>query len=280
LRNVAERAIHRLFGLAFTSDLPLPLPLDAGPATVEVVKGRVLPHGELLWQAPPPLAFACRRDKSAIVLDWPTARFRVDPERVVVDADDDRDAVALLIPVVWSVVLAGHGYEALHGCAAARDGRAVAVLGASGAGKSTAALTLIDRGWRVITDDLLALDAAGLAVPGPPFVRICPDRAAGRGGEPDAGGKFRIPAPSCPEPVPLAAIVVLDDQFDRDTPLRGAAAASALLGQIYSPIDTHPGQSRRRFELALGLVDSVPIYGAPPRSLTADRLERITEAAS
>ncbi len=276
---MAERAIHRLFGLAVTSDLPLPLPPDAGPATVEVVGGRVLPHGELLWQAPPPLAFACRRDGSGIVLDWPTARFRVDPDRVVVDAHDDRDAVALLIPAVWSVVLAQHGCEALHGCAVARDGRAIAVLGASGTGKSTAALALLDRGWELVTDDLLALDPGGRALPGPPFVRLCPDRAGGRGGEFDAGGKIRVPAPVLSDPVPVAAVVVLGDGYDRCVPIRGAAAAAALLDQIYSPMMTHRGQSRRRFELALGLVAGVPIYGAPPRSLTADRLERIAKAA-
>ena len=274
-----RRSHHRLFGLAVASELPLPLPPAAErPDAVEVVAGRVAPLGTVLWQAPPPVPFACRRDGTAIVLDWATARFRVGAARVVIDAEDDRAAVDLLIPAVWSVVLAARGFEALHGCAVERDGRAVAVLGASGTGKSTAALALLDRGWRVVTDDLLALDPAGRAIPGPAFVRLCPDRAAGRVGQHDAGGKLRMAATACPAPVPLAAVVVLADEHPGCAPLRGAAAVAALLDQAYSPMLTHPDQARRRFDLALDLVDRVPIYGAPPRSLTAAQLERLVAA--
>lgn len=277
---MAERTRHRLFGLDFASYLSLPLHPADGPASAKLVGGRVASRGAILSQAAAPLAFARRRDVAAIVLKWPTARFRVDRERVVVDARNDRDAVALLIPAVWSMVLAAHRYESLHGCAVERDGRAIAVLGASCAGKSTAALALLDGGWHVVTDDLLALDAEARAVPGPPFVRLCRDRAVGRVGEPDLGGTLRVTAPACPNPVPLAAVVVLDGKHARCAPLRGAAAAAALLDQVYAPMITHAGQARRRFELALGLVDDVPVYGAPPRSLTADRLEQIVGEAA
>ena len=74
-------------------------------------------------------------------------------------------------------------------------------------------------------------------------------------------------------------MVVPGDEHARCVPLRGARAAAALLGQIYSPMLTHPGQAERRFALVLDLVDRVPIYGAPPRSLTANRLEQMGEVA-
>lgn len=51
-----------------------------------------------------------------------------------------------------------------HATAVARNGRAVLLLGAPGAGKSDLALRLIDRGWRLVADDRVILEArdAGL----------------------------------------------------------------------------------------------------------------------
>ncbi|MFZ4690232.1 MAG: RNase adapter RapZ [Polymorphobacter sp.] len=47
----------------------------------------------------------------------------------------------------------------VHATAVALDGRAVLLLGPSGAGKSDLALRLIDRGWRLVADDRVVLDA-------------------------------------------------------------------------------------------------------------------------
>ncbi len=49
----------------------------------------------------------------------------------------------------------------IHATAVARDGRAVLLLGASGAGKSDLALRLIDHGWWLIADDRVVLTAQG-----------------------------------------------------------------------------------------------------------------------
>jgi serine kinase of HPr protein (carbohydrate metabolism regulator) len=55
---------------------------------------------------------------------------------------------------------------ALHTAALERDGRAVLVLGSSGAGKSTCLLSMIGAGWRCLSDDhpLLSQTPAGLRV--------------------------------------------------------------------------------------------------------------------
>src|SRR6185436_12938258 len=53
------------------------------------------------------------------------------------------------------------GMEVLHASAVSLDGRAVAFLGRSGAGKTTLATRLLARGARLVTDDVLALDTAG-----------------------------------------------------------------------------------------------------------------------
>ncbi len=270
---------YRLFGLAAASSLRLPLPEGDDPASIDidVALGPVTVHGEPLWDDPTDDSFSCWRQDSDVVLAWPEARFAVRADRVLVDATDPAAAAMLLVPAVWSIVLAARGHESLHGSAVARDGRAIAVLGHSGSGKSSAALALLDRGWRLVTDDLLAFDAGGRAVPGPPVLRLAPDRAVGRTGQPDPAGKFRVPVVPCPDPVPLAAVVVLSDRHDRCERLTGASAVSGVLGEVYAPVLTQPGQPRRRFDLAVRLVSTARVYGAPPRSLTGTDLVRITE---
>ncbi len=274
---VKTPTLYRIFNLCVASDLALPLPVIEGEPVVEIVEGAVTPRGAALWRAEPPFAFACFRDDDAIVLDWPEARFRVAATRVVVDASDRIVAAGMLVPAVWSVVMAARGVESLHGCAVARAGRAVAVLGASGAGKSSAGLAMLDRDWHVVTDDLLVLDDAGRAVPGPPFLRLCTNGEHGRAGEPDAGGKLRVATPGVPAPVPLTGMVILHDDYTECVRLRGSAAVAALLDQVYAPMVTHADQSRRRFELAVDLAARTAVFGAPPRSLTPETIERIAQ---
>ena len=49
----------------------------------------------------------------------------------------------------------------LHGCALARDGRALLVLGHTGSGKSTLAASCLEAGWEALADDQVVLDATG-----------------------------------------------------------------------------------------------------------------------
>jgi hypothetical protein len=50
------------------------------------------------------------------------------------------------------------------------------------------------------------------------------------------------------------------------------AAVEALLQNVYNPIITHHGQAERRLELVSSIAATVPVFGAPARSLTADQL--------
>ena len=269
--------MHALFGITLRSELALPLPPchNHGRADVDVVLGRVDPGPSLVWHSLEPVAFTCTRAGDQIVLDWPGMRFGVSANRVVVDTDDPEAAVIVLLQAVWSVLLTANGREALHASVVARDGQAVAIVGAAGSGKSTAALTLLDRGWQLVADDLLTLDGQGRAIPGPSFIRLTRDRAIGREGEWDAAGKLRY-APAChTEPIPLVALIVHDAAIATCRHLSGIAGVHALLANIYNDVPTHPGQAIRRLELATALANRAAIVGVPPRSLTADQLEHI-----
>jgi hypothetical protein len=65
-----------------------------------------------------------------------------------------RFLVGRILP--WAAVL--RGYEVLHASAVAIDGRAVAFVGPTGAGKTSLALRLVAEGASFLTDDVAALD--------------------------------------------------------------------------------------------------------------------------
>ncbi|MBX3058705.1 MAG: hypothetical protein KF770_19740 [Anaerolineae bacterium] len=69
------------------------------------------------------------------------------------------------------------GYYLVHAFAAAKDGRAVLIVGASGSGKTTAGLSLLLGGWQLLANDILLLESRddGLyALPTPGGVSIRP----------------------------------------------------------------------------------------------------------
>jgi len=58
---------------------------------------------------------------------------------------------------VLAFILRQRGVSLLHGSVVCSSGSAIAFLGDSGAGKSTIAAALLDRGYAALTDDLIAL---------------------------------------------------------------------------------------------------------------------------
>lgn len=261
-----------MFGLIAESHVDFSLPRVRRKKQVEIVSGAVHPRGTTLFESAEPTSFGCYRNGDAVFLAWEHARFSVIRDRVVVDADHREAAEHVLVPAVWSVVLAAHHRESLHGSAVEWNGCGIAVLGRSGSGKSTAARALIERGWRLVSDDLLTFDDELRVVPGPPWMRFSPRSVWGSSRIVDAGGKVRVDSPTSSSPISLSAMVIMDPAFGRCFKLSGMSAVAALLRQVYNPVLTHGGQAERRFELIHALADRVPVYAAPPRSLSADQL--------
>jgi hypothetical protein len=267
---------YTLFGLSLRTDLVLPLlPSSSDQVDVNVVLGQVHPGPSLIWAIQEPMEFTCTRAGDQVVLDWPGMRFGVTADRVVIDTGNMACAEIPLMQATWSVVLTANGREALHGSVVAHNGRAIAVVGASGSGKSTAALALLDRGWELVADDMLTLDDMGKVMLGPPFIRLTHERAVGRNGSWDTSGKLRFVPALSKEPVPLGAVVVHGDTYPECQRLFGMAAIDALLSNVYNDVLTHPGQAMRRLDFCARLARELPIYGVPPRSLSGDQLEQI-----
>ncbi len=148
-------------------------------------------------------------------------------------------ALGLLLSAL-PLALPRYGLEAFHGCVVARDGVAATVVGDSGLGKSTLAAALGARGWAVLSDDACAVDADGLAWPGPPLLASRTGAPAGTEvvGTYDGKTVVRAPAHPGPSPVRLGAVLLLDPREDAPlaaTPLPPKEALVELLGHARAP---------------------------------------------
>jgi len=128
-------------------DVPRP-----GRKVKEAVQER--PDGRLIW----------KRATGVIMGLWPGHALAVGDLRLHLN-----QAINLVCSSYAKVVL-GRGHLLLHASAVSRGGRAVAVGGAAGAGKSTTALRLVEAGSQFVSNDrvLVRPDATGVEILGYP----------------------------------------------------------------------------------------------------------------
>ena len=218
-----------------------------------------------------------RADRAFI--DYAGWRASLDPgeNALVIGAtreDTDVSLPQLLERVVFPIHawLANPDALALHGSSVRWEGRAVALMGQSGAGKSSAAAALIELGCDLVADDLSLLDTrTGHALPGAPSLRLwdgAADTSRALRSEPILGLDdkrwYLMPHTPLGEPVPLRGVLLLRRDPSAPTtglitPLEGLAALTAILGQSFD-LDRPPTSwSRRRIAAASALCKRVPI---------------------
>lgn len=183
------------------------------------------------------------------------ARFLIDNGRSITVASAPEatanDVAVFILGSALGILLHQRGLMVLHGATVARNGRAVAICGRSGAGKSTFAASLCENGCRFVSDDIsvVSLGPDGLPVVLPDGRRLklwqqAIDRL--RLGERrgtavrEAVEKYYIDPGDCvEEAVPLAAIYILGDVRGREqpgmTPLALPDAMRMLDIQSYRP---------------------------------------------
>ena len=96
----------------------------------------------------------------------------------------DQDLRTFLLGSAVGALLIQRGMLVLHGNALVKNGQAIVCLGHSGAGKSTLAYALMQQGWRLLADDLVAITPDGLVLPGIPRIKLWEDAAVAFGLEP------------------------------------------------------------------------------------------------
>jgi serine kinase of HPr protein (carbohydrate metabolism regulator) len=133
--------------------------------------------------------------------------------------------------------------ETIHASSVAIDGRAILIMGASGAGKSDLALRLIDRGFRLVSDDqtLVRRDGERVVASAPPSIK----------------GKLEI-----------RGIGIVEMETVSDVPV-------ALIVELTSDIQRLPDDSRERpllgVRLPLITIDALSASAASKVVLALDR---------
>lgn len=291
----------RAHGLVVDSDVDLALDRPVtGPPDVVVRTGPPAPvHGDV-----PPgrviarlvldgrVRFVLVADEAGLLLHFAglaSARLDHDATRVDLHLDPTADpgmAAILVNGYVMTTVLKARGHQVLHGTAYAAGGRAVALVGSSGMGKSTSGVLACRAGASLVSDDVLRV-APGptgdgwVCWPGTTESRLRPAAAALAAVDPGTGrawhartratsdGRHAV-TPGAPDagggPIPLVEVLV-------PAPSREAAHASfasmppaaALL-----ELSRHPrlvgledaGWLREEFEGLSALVRAVPVARA------------------
>jgi hypothetical protein len=160
-----------------------------------------------------------RRDPPSITLEFPEP---TTPEALV---------HPLLAPPI-SILARWRGDLTLHAGCFFADGRAWGVIGTKEAGKSTMLAKLAERGYPLLADDLLVLDA-GIARAGPSCIDLRPDVAKRVPGARFLGKvgdrpRHRLATPPGPARAELGGFFLLDWSDDESVGVEPVPAGEAL----------------------------------------------------
>jgi hypothetical protein len=196
------------------------------------------------------------------------------------------DTATYLLGPIFGFLLRLRGVTCLHASAIAVDGRAIALVGPAGAGKSTTAAAFTQQGYPVLSEDVVALrdrDDAFLVQPGYPLIRLWPESVRMLYGAEDAlppltpnwnkryldltlnGFNFQK------QPLPLAAVYVLDRRSDDPAApfvesLPSQAGLITLVANTYANYLLDREMRAREFELLGRLVNNLPLRKLTPHS--------------
>jgi len=195
------------------------------------------------------------------------------------------DMATYLLGPVMGLLLRLRGIVCLHASAIAVGARAIAFVGAAGAGKSTIAAAFAKLGFPVLTDDVVTLVKSGedyLVAPGEPRLRLWPDSVAALYGAPDVlprltpgwekryldlqedGYRYQEQA------LALAGIYVLDNRSETDAPAIAALPLReqlmALIANSYANKLLDSSMRAHEFELFGQLIERVSINRLRPNS--------------
>jgi hypothetical protein len=190
-----------------------------------------------------------------------------------------QDTLSYLVGPILGLLLRLRGIVCLHASSVSINDRAVVFLGSEGAGKSTTAAALAQRGYAVLSDDIVALVEGRhefQTLPAYPRVNLWPDSVSLLYGSPDAlpvvslgwdkrclnlgeaeGTKFEE------RPLPLGAIYVLGESAGGSEKgvevVSQKTALMMLVANTYASNFLDATQRAAEFEILSRVVATVPV---------------------
>ena len=178
-----------------------------------------------------------------------------------------RFLVGRILP--WAAVL--RGLEAFHASAVAFGGRAIALAGETGAGKTSLAVQLVYRGGEFLTDDVLTVSGGAdgpIAYPGAAIASV---RPAERELIPDPrwnelgrvlgqSGKTYVALPRADGPRPLGAVYFLGRDEGPAIERVAAPDPRALLAATFVLGVQTPARLMNQLDVCAGIAHNVPLY--------------------
>ncbi|SUZ32340.1 HPr kinase/phosphorylase [Roseibaca ekhonensis] len=245
--------LYQAYGLTISSEIDLPeLPQLSGlaqPADLSITRDPTLtsaPTGDE-WVQLSPYAWTTPTAFMLFVPD--VAWFLIEGGRTIrvapIGGIDMASVRVFLLGSAIGALLFQRGFLVLHGNAVDMGDACMLCLGVSGAGKSTLAAAFSARGYNVLADDVVAVNADGQALPGIPRIKIWRDaaeRLALSTGSLDRirpqMEKFNLPLPktlvSAPRPVKWVFLLGKHEKPDFElTHLNGIARFGPLMANTY-----------------------------------------------
>lgn len=265
---------YEVFGLILQSEIALPELFPAAVGGAADVTIRFGPVG--IEPAITPEAIRLVIPKVGSFLVRAGSEIVIDP----VPGCSARNIRLFLLGSALGGILHQRGLLPLHANAIEVEGRAVAFMGHSGAGKSTIAAWFLDRGYRVLADDVCVITPGEKGQPlahrGIPRLRLWRQaiQESGRTVDDyelafDDMDKFNVPTPRPKEigPVPLDHIYLLQKSEGRGRGeirrLAGIEAVDALVANTYrGGYVGRIGGTKRHLLACLELVRKAPVFTA------------------
>jgi hypothetical protein len=229
--------ISTVFGLDVESSVDLPaLGLSDAASTGRRLRIRSVPQGEIRAAWPDDARLVCdeREPDGRVVFQIEEAAragyllsgphygahlLSPDGKNLCCATDAGADWQRLLMSQVLPFASLLHGLEVFHASAVVHDGTALMFLGASGAGKTSVAIELCERGADFLADDVVAVETREdrlMAHPGTPLAGV--DAAAGVPSDSivlSADSKAWVAGiRASPDPAPISALFFLDRRAD------------------------------------------------------------------
>lgn len=241
---------YRAYGYNLKSDIPFAqlLPgVDPFLDTITIRRVETLPEAPDDLQQIGPYAYASANYLALqvhelvdfVALDGKTLLYCPHPN------SDQASLQVFLLGSGLGALLMQREFLVLHGNSVEIDGACIVCVGPSGVGKSTTAAGLMKRGFRVLSDDVCAVNSKSQIVPGIPHLKLWQEAAEGLQLETEGLSrirpelaKYRIPMDDafCANPIAIKTIYLLtphqSDAITCDT-ITGHSKFSALRNNTY-----------------------------------------------